>query len=171
MKSKITIFVLLAVFFLCCKEKKQKEIVRSLQNESSFTNKKYILNNDFVFELEKWAKYVENNIDTTWNNKNCYTIEFFHKKWKDIELGNDTLVIISYYSQPSDSLGYQGILKLDSFNVAIFDHDSIGGAYYNKTVLKDIPLSDMTKGKLLYGKLIINLFILEHGKLKKKVRL
>ena len=168
--NKIFILVLV-LFFSCCMGKNKKQSEALAIEKQSIILEKSNLNENIIKELKYWIEEVESNIDTTWNEEKYYTIEFFRNRWLDKDLGKDTLVIISYYTNIRNYSGYKGILELDKRNIAIFDSENIGAAYYNKNVLKNVSLENFKSGELYYGKIILNTFLLKNGILIRKVGL
>ncbi|MDL2320625.1 hypothetical protein LJC45_05795, partial [Alistipes sp. OttesenSCG-928-B03] len=57
-------------------------------------------------------------------------------------IGADTVIYITMYRNAWDwdSLGYKGIIQLDSINVAIFDKNNVGVKYYNSFIIEKVPL-------------------------------
>lgn len=164
------IIITLALFMLGCIDKKKKQEKFVMPEEQLLIQRESGLNENFAQELRLWMNQVETRYDTAWNDKKYYTIEFFQKKWQSHELGNDTLVILSYYSTTRDYLGYRGIFKLDKRNIAMFDKDSIGTTYYDQNILKYVPLEHFSSGGFPERPVVIKMFFLKNGILERKIR-
>ena len=145
---KKIMFYLLLLPLTCCKGKdrvKESEpfIIVGIEEESTRAPVRefHVLDSAIIDQLVWYINFVEQECDTMWNDRKCYTIDFYGKDSTRECHPNDTLVSFSCYNlMRKDYKGYRGILRIAGRRVAILDKDCVGEHYYDTSKLDSISL-------------------------------
>lgn len=118
----------------------------------------------------QWAvhKLVGSNLHLQYDiplSESCITIRFISNADKGAYF-SDSLVSVSYYTNDWRDLlpEYKGMLKIDNYNVAVFDINNIGNKYYNSDSLRFISLDNYKP--ILMPYVYVHSFYYKNGKLK-----
>lgn len=146
---KKIIFYLLLLPLVCCKGKEKSEpfVVVGIEDESEFRTPvlgKHGLDKAIVDHLKIHIHSIEQECEIEWNDRKCYTIDFYEKDSTRKCRPNDTIVCFSYYNPTyrKNYDGYRGMLKIANRWVAILDKDRIGELYYDTSKLERVPLEN-----------------------------
>ena len=160
---KRVVFYLLLLMFICCKDKDRAResdpfVIVGIEEESTRAPVRafYVLDSAIIDQLVWYMKEMERIVDTTWNDRKCYTIDFYGKDSTRKCHPNDTILCFAYYNPAyrKNYEGYRGILRIANRKVAILDKDRIGERYYDTSKLERIPLENHEPSLLWDGKVI-----------------
>ena len=154
------IFCLLLLSLTCCKGKdrvKESEpfVIVGIEEESTRAPVRefHVLDSAIIDRLVWYINRTERVSDTMWNDRKCYTIDFYGKDSNRECHPNDTILCFAYYNSTyrKSYKGYRGMLKIADRWVAILDKDRIGERYYDTSKLEYIPLESYESGLLEDG--------------------
>ena len=153
---KKIIFYLLLLSLSCCKGKdrvKESEsfVIVGIEEESRFRTPvlgKQGLDKAVVEHLERYMNGVEQDCEIEWDDRKCYTVDFYGKDSTRGCHPNDTVLCFAYYNPNIRKKyeGYRGVLNIANRRVAILDQDCVGARYYDKSKLERIPLESCESG-------------------------
>ena len=164
---KKVMILLLAIALVCCKDKKDAIV----KLEEAFVVPRVFSNEGFEPELRDWITWVSTYMDSLYWDEMCYTVEFFVDSMDRVALGNDTLIVMSYYTSGDSYPGFKGVASFGVNTVAIVDKSNAGERYYDSQLLKMQPLDSFRQGLFIANRRAVRYLKLTNGKLIRKKRL
>ena len=161
-------FIFLSLIIIVSCQNSTKQTIKTMSEKSDIVSR-----NILIEQLKELSpRLLLHRKNDSMAKINCYYAIGFHIKRLDkYNLGRDTLVSFSFYSNNFDDKldqkeeYYKGCFLMDSCQVLIFDKYNVGEAYYNKLHLLKKPLKNFKYNKQRSG--LIFFFVLKKRNLKK----
>ncbi|NDV60158.1 hypothetical protein [Bacteroides sp. 519] len=159
--KKIYSILILTLLFSCSNKNNEKVISRHID---SAVNE--LLDSEIRKGVKTLSELEEVRISQISINKSCFILE----SWID-EIYSDSIVSLTFNTcRLGIPESYKGVIYVDGYNVAIFDHFNILTPYYNSDSLHQIPFENFICYPLNYiieCPYNIKNGVLKEGRLKK----
>jgi len=137
--------ILFSIVFTTC----NNTITQRKEVYISNDNIKERINTDLQKELESYMNRIYNSKYYNFIDSSvCFTLEFTQDKervnfWAVPHEDLDPVIFISYLNCKYTPEGYKGIIRKDSFKIAIFDPDNIGNKFYDDKALEFVKVEEL----------------------------
>ena len=148
---KKIVFYLLLLSLTCCKGKdraKESEpfVIVGIEEESTRAPVRefHVLDSAIIDRLVQYVNWIEQDCGIKWNDRKCYTIDFYGRDSTRECHPNDTILCFAYYNPTyrKNYEGYRGVLRIANRRVAILDKSRIGEHYYDTSKLNRSSLGN-----------------------------
>lgn len=148
----IIFYTILMILFISCKNKPEEKNVIIVSNDSIVKEQ---INIGLLKRIEDFREWKKNDRYSIADSNMCYLVKFSHEKeFLDIAIPHDSnpVIVISHNRCDINYTGYKGILKINTYYVAIFDAENIGSRFYDQSSFVDMNISDFKCFKRGRGK-------------------